>query len=57
MKSICKVCISDEVSTCSVCVETSETAFRVVVEGTFKGSNHKLNIEKDGKSKKRTKRK
>lgn len=57
MKSICKVCISTDVSTCKVCVETTDTTYKVVIEGTFKGSNHKLNIKENGKTKKRTSRK
>jgi len=56
MKKVCKVCISNDASTCTLCVETTDTIYRVVIEGTIKGSNHKINI-KDGKTKKRSKRK
>jgi hypothetical protein len=57
MESICKVCISTDVSTCTVCVETTDNSYRIVVEGTLVEPNRKTNIKENGKTKKRTSRK
>ena len=54
MESICKVCISTDVSTCTVSVETTDNSYRIVVEGTLVEPNRKTNIKENGKTKKRT---